>query len=78
VVSPTSLRDLRVSLSVQPNAGDVDALRDVAIDENKLTEILTKSNRGGLEPMNSTPTGVNTKIAEQPNLRTSSSSSGGK
>jgi hypothetical protein len=78
VVSATSLRDLRVSLSVQPNAGDADDLREVAIDESRLTEILTKSNPGGLAPTSSTSTGANTKTAEQSTLRTASSRSEGK
>jgi hypothetical protein len=55
VVSATSLRDLRVSLSLQPNTGDADELREVAIDQSKLTEILALSNPRGPEPTNSTP-----------------------
>jgi hypothetical protein len=78
VVSATSLRDLRVSLSVQPNAGDADDLREMTIDESKLTEILAKSNPGGFAPLNSTSTGADTKTAEQSIPGTASSSFGGK
>ena len=55
VVSPTSLRDLSVSLTMQPNAGEAEDLREVPIDESKLTEILTRSNPSGLEPEQSLP-----------------------
>jgi hypothetical protein len=75
VVSATSLRDLRMSLSIQPSAGDAEDLREVTIDQSKLTEILAKSNPGGLEPTDSTSTGANTTTAEQAPLRTASSSS---
>lgn len=64
VVSATSLRDLRVSLSVQPNARDTEDLREVTIDQSKLTEILTRSNLGGLEPTDSTSNYAKTKTAE--------------
>ena len=78
VVSATSLRDLRVSLSMQPNAGDAEDLREVSIDQSKLTQILTQSNPGGLEPTDSTSTNANTKAAEQSLRGTESSSPGGK
>jgi hypothetical protein len=61
VVSATSLRDLKVSLSVQPDPGDAEDLRKVMIDQSKLTEILTQSNPGGLEPADSTSTDANAK-----------------
>jgi hypothetical protein len=54
VVSPTSLRDLRVGLSLQPNTGDADELGEVTIDLSKLMEILALSNPRGLEPATST------------------------
>jgi hypothetical protein len=57
VVSPTSLRDLRVSLSMQPNAGDSEDVRELSIDESKLTEILNQSNPGGLAPTASSRAG---------------------
>jgi hypothetical protein len=54
VVSATSLRDLKVSLSVEPNTGDADELREVKIDQSKLINILQQSNPRGVEPVNST------------------------
>lgn len=47
VVSPTSLRDLSVSLSMQPNAADAEDLREVPIDESKLMEILAEQSLPG-------------------------------
>jgi len=47
VVSPTSLRDLSVSLTMQSNAGDAEDLREVPIDESKLTEILAEQSCPG-------------------------------
>jgi hypothetical protein len=55
VVSATSLRDLRVSLSMQPNTGNADELREVRIDQSKLIDTLEQSNPHGLETANSTP-----------------------
>jgi hypothetical protein len=55
VVSATSLRDLRVSLSMQPNTGNADELREVKIDQSKLIDTLEQSNPHGLETANSTP-----------------------
>jgi hypothetical protein len=43
VVSPTSLRDVRVSLSMQPNTGNADELREVKVDQSKLMDILEQS-----------------------------------
>lgn len=63
VVSATSLRDLRVSLSMQPNAGDPENLREMTIDESKLTQILTNSNPGGHGPTDSTSTDANANSA---------------
>ncbi len=54
VASATSLRDLKVSLSVEPNAGDGDELREVKIDQRKLLDILEQSKPRGVEPANST------------------------
>jgi hypothetical protein len=50
VVSATSLRDLRISLSLQPDTGDADELREVPIDFSKLMQILALSNPHGGEP----------------------------
>ena len=50
VVSATSVRDLKVSLTSEPNAGDPDELREVKIDQNKLIDILEQSNPRGLGP----------------------------
>jgi hypothetical protein len=46
-VSATSLRDLSVSLSTQPNAGDAENLREVPIDESKLMGILGEQSLPG-------------------------------
>jgi hypothetical protein len=54
VVSATSVRDLKVSLSIVPNTGAADDLREVKIDESKLVDILEQSNPRGVEPANST------------------------
>ena len=63
VVSPTSLRDLRVSLSMQSNTG-ADELREVKIDQSKLIDILEQSHPRGLETANST-TSVPNKAATE-------------
>ncbi len=65
VVSATSLRDLRVSLSMQPNMTGADELREVTIDQNTLLEILSQSNPDGLEPRDPILTDANTNPAER-------------
>jgi hypothetical protein len=50
VVSATSLRDLRVSLSLEPDTGDADELRDVTIDSGQLMQILALSKPHRREP----------------------------
>jgi hypothetical protein len=50
VVSATSLRDLSVTLSMQPKMRDADELREVTIDGSVLLAILAQSNPDGLEP----------------------------
>jgi hypothetical protein len=50
VVSATSLRDLKVTLNMQPKIVGADELREVTIDQDKLLEILAQSNPDGLEP----------------------------
>jgi hypothetical protein len=50
VVSPTSLRDLSVTLSMQPKMTGADELREVTIDQSNLLAILAQSNPDGLEP----------------------------
>jgi hypothetical protein len=64
VVSATSLRDLSVSLSLQPDTGDADELREVTIDLSKLMQILALSNPRGVEPTNSTTSFSNTQAPE--------------
>ncbi len=49
VVSATSIRDLRLTLSMQPNITGADELREVTIDPSKLLQILSPSNAHGLE-----------------------------
>jgi hypothetical protein len=63
VASATSLRDLRLSLSLQPN-GDADQLREAKIDQSKLMDILEQSNPRGLEPAHSATCVSNTQATE--------------
>ncbi len=49
VVSPTSLRDLSVSLTMQPKGPDADDVREVTLGQGKLLELLKKSGPHGLE-----------------------------
>ncbi len=48
VVSPTSLRDVSVSLTMQPKGPDADDVREVTLGQGKLIEILKKSGPHGL------------------------------
>jgi hypothetical protein len=64
VATATSVRTLKVSLSMQPSIAGVDELREETIDQNKLTEILSKSNLDGLEPAHPTAVNTNRKPAE--------------
>jgi hypothetical protein len=64
VVSATSLRDLRVSLSLQSDTGHADELGEVTIDPSQLIQILASSNPLGLEPASSTPSFSNTQAPE--------------
>jgi hypothetical protein len=50
VVSATSLRELSVTLSMQPNLTGADELREVTIDQGSLLAILAQSNPDGLQP----------------------------
>jgi hypothetical protein len=63
VVSATSIRDLSVSLSMQPNTG-ADELREVKIDRSKLMDILERSTPRGLETANSTTGSSNTPATQ--------------
>ena len=47
VVSATSLRDLSVSLTMQPKGPDADDVREVTMEQSKLLEILKKSSPHG-------------------------------
>ncbi len=64
VVSATSLRDLKVSLSSEPNAGDPDELREVKINQSKLMDILEQSNPRRIEPANSATNASNGQAAQ--------------
>ena len=64
VVSATSVRDLSVSLSMQPNTGNANDLREVKIDQSKLMDILEQSNPRGLETANSTTSVSNPQATE--------------
>jgi hypothetical protein len=77
-VSATSLRDVKVNLSVQPNAGDTADLRDVKIDQTNLLEILAQSDPSGLKPMDSTSSVPNTTTREQSSRGRGLPSPGGK
>jgi hypothetical protein len=48
VVSATSLRDLSVSITMQPKGPDADDVREVTMEQGKLLEILKKSDPHGL------------------------------
>src|ERR1700733_9309743 len=61
VVSATSLRELSVTLNMQPKMTGADELREVAIDQSKLLEILSQSNPYGLEPKDPILTDANEK-----------------
>jgi hypothetical protein len=50
VISATSLRDLSVTLTMQPKITGADELREVTIDQTDLLAILSQSNPAGLEP----------------------------
>ena len=50
IVSATSLRELSVSLSIQPEIQRADELREVTIDQSDLLAILAQSNPDGLQP----------------------------
>jgi hypothetical protein len=65
VVSATSLRELSVSLSMQPEIQGADELREVTIDQSDLLAILAQSNPDGLQPKDPILTDANA-IAEQP------------
>jgi hypothetical protein len=60
VVSATSLRDLSVTLNMQPAITGAGELREVTIDQSKLLEILSQSNPDGLEPQDPILTDANT------------------
>jgi len=64
VVSATSIRDLKVTLSMEPEIADAVELREVVIEQSKLMEILAHSNPSGLEPKDATSTEADAKPAE--------------
>jgi hypothetical protein len=65
VVSSTSLRDLSVTLSMQPKITGADELREVEIDRATLLQILSQSNPDGLEPSDPILTDANANSGEQ-------------
>lgn len=65
VVSPTSLRDLSVTLSMQPKITAADELREVTIDQATLLQILSQSNPDGLEPSDPILTDANATSGEE-------------
>jgi len=72
VVSATSLRDLKVSLSMQPNIAGAEELREVSIDQSSLLEILSQSNPDGLEPQDPILTDANRDPAHRVSTLTTS------
>lgn len=50
VAPAASLRDLSLTLTMQPGMKGADELREVTIDPGKLLELLSHSNPDGLEP----------------------------
>jgi hypothetical protein len=65
VVSPTSLRDLSVTLSMQRKITGADELREVTIDQSNLLAILSQCNPDGLEPSDPILTDANATSGEQ-------------
>jgi hypothetical protein len=65
VVSAISLRDLKVSLSMQPRMTGAEDLREVSIDQSNLLEILAQSNPDGLEPQDPILTDANSGSAQR-------------
>jgi hypothetical protein len=65
VVSAISLRDLQVSLSMQPRMTGAEDLREVSIDQSNLLEILAQSNPDGLEPQDPILTDANSGSAQR-------------
>jgi hypothetical protein len=61
VVSATSLRDLSITLNMQPKITGADELREVTIDQSKLLEILSQCNPDGWEPKDPILTDANAK-----------------
>jgi hypothetical protein len=64
VVSATSIRDLKASLSVESSIADAVALREVTIDPDRLVQILAQSNSSRAELEDSSSTGAHVKPAE--------------
>jgi hypothetical protein len=64
VVSATSIRDLKESLSLEPGIADAVGLREVTIDPEKLMQILAQSNPSGAAPKDPSSTDANAKPAE--------------
>jgi hypothetical protein len=62
VVSATSLRELSVSLSMEPEIKGADELREVTIDQSDLLAILAQSNPDGLEPKDPILTDANANL----------------
>jgi hypothetical protein len=65
-VSATSLRDLSVTLSMQPEMTGADQLREVTIDQSSLLAILAQSNPDGLEPVDPILTGASVTTGDLP------------
>jgi hypothetical protein len=66
VVSPTSLRDLSMTLTMEPKMTGADELREVTIDQNTLLAILAQSNPDGLEPIDPILTNANATTRKLP------------
>jgi hypothetical protein len=64
VVSATSLRELSVSLSLQPKMVGPEEVREVKIDQGALLQVLAQSNPDGLEPKDPILTDANANSPE--------------
>jgi hypothetical protein len=64
VVSATSVRDLKESLSMESGIIDAVGLREVTIDQDRLMQILAQSNPSGAAPMGASSVEANAKPAE--------------
>jgi hypothetical protein len=75
VVSATSLRELSVTLSMEPKMTDADELREVSIDQSNLLAILAQSNPDGLEPIDPILTDASATTGDLPTVHLAATNS---